>query len=185
MSVSLSTKEKGSVFIELVLHFILFKELDTAPLPKVARLLDCPLQSSWIWCDPSMYQCTAYYVWSVQSVSLRFLVPFKYFKTCFTFSQSSSSGDCTLVVRKDTAVWISQCAQFAAKSSWYTVWWKASAISSSSLRPSSLTLKRWSPAGVADFPIIFSGNSLIILEMYRFMLICTSFFDEKLKIIPR
>ncbi len=129
MSVSMSAKQISSVSVELVLHFILFEELDTAPLPKVARLLVCPLQSSWIWCDPSMYQCTAYYVWSVQSVSLRFLVPFKYFKTCFTFSQSSSSGDCTLVVRKDTAVWISQCAQFAAKSSWYAVWWKVSAIS--------------------------------------------------------
>ncbi len=39
MSVSLSAKEISSVSIELVLHFILFKELDTAPLPKVARLL--------------------------------------------------------------------------------------------------------------------------------------------------
>jgi hypothetical protein len=38
--------------------------------------------------------------------------------------------------------------------------------------------------GVAGFPIISSGNSLIILEKYRFMLICTSFFDEKSKFIP-
>ncbi len=129
MSVSMSAKEISSVSIELVLHFILFEELDTAPLSKVARLLVCPLQFSLIWCDPSMYQCTAYFVWSVWNVSLRFLVPFKYFKILFSFSQSSSSGDCTLVVRKDTAVWISQCAWFAAKSSWYTVWWKVSAIS--------------------------------------------------------
>jgi hypothetical protein len=112
MSVSMSTKEISSVSVELVLHFILFKELETAPLSKVARLLVCPLQSSWIWCDLSTYQCTAYFVWSAQSVSLRFLVPFKYFKILFSFSQSSSSGDCTLVVRKDTAVWISRCAQF-------------------------------------------------------------------------
>ncbi len=121
MSVSMSAKEISSVSVELVLHFTLFEELDTAPLPKVARLLVCPLQSSWIWCDPSAYQWTAYFVWSAWSVSLRFLVPFKY--------QSSSSGDCTLVVRKDIAVWIFRCPQFAAKSSWYTVWWKVSAIS--------------------------------------------------------
>ncbi len=129
ISVSMSAKEISSVSIELVLHFILFEELDTASLPKVARLLVCPLQSSWIWCNLSMYQCRAYFVWYAQSVSLRFLVPFKHFKICFSISQSSSSGDCTLVVRKDTAVWISQCAQFPAKSSWYAVWWKASAIS--------------------------------------------------------
>ncbi len=129
MSVSMSTKEISSVSVELVLHFNLFKELDIAPLPKVARLLVCSLQSSWIWCDPPTYQCTAYFVWSAQSISLRFLVPFKYFKICFSFSQSSLSGDCTLVVRKDTAVWISRCTQLAAKSSWYAVWWKASAIS--------------------------------------------------------
>ncbi len=129
MSVSMSAKEISSVSIELVLHFILFKKLDTAPLPKVARPLVCPLQSSWIWCDPSTYQCTAYVAWSAWSVSLRFLVPFKHFKILFSFSQSSSSGDYTLVVRKDTAVWISWCTQFAVKSSWYTVWWKVSAIS--------------------------------------------------------
>ncbi len=35
---------------------------------------------------------------------MRFLVPFKYFKILFSFSQSSSSCDCTLVVRKDTAL---------------------------------------------------------------------------------
>ncbi len=129
MSVSMSAEEISFVSVELVLHCILFKELDTAPLPKVARLLVCPLRSSWIWYDPSMYQCIANFVWSARSISLRFLVPFKYFKILFSFSQSSSSGGCTLVVRKDTPVWISQCTWFAAKSSWYAVWWKVSATS--------------------------------------------------------
>ena len=38
MSVRLYTNKISSFFFYLVLHFILFYELDTAPLPKVARL---------------------------------------------------------------------------------------------------------------------------------------------------
>jgi hypothetical protein len=39
MSVTMSVKEISSVFVELVLHFILFEELDIAPLPKVMSCL--------------------------------------------------------------------------------------------------------------------------------------------------
>ncbi len=142
-SLSLSWRVIISVLVKLfVLHFCLFKELATASAPKVTRLPVCPRQSPCTWCDPSMYQCIAKFIASVLSISLRYLVTFRYFRTLLSFPQSSSSGAYTHVVRNDTAVWMFWQALFAANSSWYTVWWNISACSSFSFFASSLTLKR-------------------------------------------
>ncbi len=142
-SLSLSWRAIISVLVELfVMHFYLFEELATAPAPKVTRLPVCPQQSSCTWCDPSIYQCIVKFIVSVLIVSLRYLVPFRYFRTLLSFPQSSSSGACTCVVRNNTTVWMSQQALFAANSSWYTVWWIISAYSLFSVFPSSLTLRK-------------------------------------------
>jgi hypothetical protein len=105
MSASLSANKISPVSVELfVLHFIMLDELETVPCPKVTRLPVWPRQSSRIWCDPSIYQCTANLSCSAHSVSYKYLVPFRYFNTRFNFPQSSASGACTRVVRKETAV---------------------------------------------------------------------------------
>ena len=142
-----------------VLHFIMLNELIAAPFPIVIRHPICPLQSSWIWCNPSMYQWTVKFIVSALSISFRYRIPLMYFSTLTSSSQSSLSGAFTRVVRKDTAVWMMRLILLAVRRSWYTVWRKASTSSSFSFLLSSRTLKRWSLAGIAHVPVISLGNS--------------------------
>jgi hypothetical protein len=153
-----------SISVELrVLHFIMSGELIAAPFPIVIRHPTYRLQSSLIWCNPPTYQCTVKFISSALRISFIYRVPFMYFNcsTRTSFPQSSSSGAFTQVVRNDTAIWMSHLTLSAAKSSWYTVWWKASDSSSFSFLPSLRTLKRWSLAGVVHIPVISLGNSFM------------------------
>ena len=55
---------------------------------------------------------------STQSVSFVCLVPFRYFNTLFNFSQSSSSGCFTHIVRNTMAAYMSRRTRAAKNSSW-------------------------------------------------------------------
>jgi hypothetical protein len=162
---SLSWRAINSVLVDfLVLHFILLEELITAPLPRVIRHPICPLQSSWTWCNASMYQCTAKLIASALKINFRCLVPLRYQSTCISLAQTSSSGSCTCVVKNNTAVWMLRCALLAANKSWYVMWWNASTSFSFSFFPFSQILYKWSAAGVAHIPEISCGNSFTFVK---------------------
>ena len=175
MSLSLSWRAVISVSVELfVLHFCLFEELETVPAPKATKLPVCPRQSSCIWWDPSMYQWIAKFIVSALKTNLRYRAPLRYFKTLLSFPQSSSSGACTHVVKNVLFEYLDELCSVCCKQQLIYCMVECIRLFFAQFLPSSLTLKRWSAAGVADTPVISSRKSDIMFDRYLHMLICTS-----------
>ncbi len=159
---SLSWRAINSVLVELlVLHFILIEELTTAPLPRVIRsnlsptiFLDLVQGMNVPMYSKDNYICLKVYFWC--------LVPLRYLSTLISLAQSPSLGSCTLVVRNDTAIWMSRRALLAANNIWYVVRWNALASSLLSFFPFSWILYKWSAALVLrTFP-----KSLVGIPFY-------------------
>lgn len=91
----------SSASVELVILSFCFLE-------KLIGIPD-PLQSSCTTYDVSIHH-VAMVIDSAESIRGIFIVPFRYCRTLFSFPQSSLSEARTLVVKNDTAVWISQWA---------------------------------------------------------------------------
>ena len=146
----------------------------------------CPLQSQWVLCDPSMNHLMTP-MDSIVRVGFSLLVPFRYFNALLSFPKSSSSGFLTLVVKKDTAVWMSLLAHELMNSNWEVVWWNAISFSSGRYFASSvsITLNRWSAAGVASFPVINYRNSSMMLYRYLNIDISRLLLSMNSKSIPR
>jgi hypothetical protein len=89
-----------------------------------------------------------------------FGLPLRYPSSRFTLPQSSSSGHLTQVVRNAVAGWMLCLAPALRKRSWAEAWWNALACSSSSgfAKDLSLTVKRWSMAGLVLMATISSGQ---------------------------
>ena len=98
---------------------------------------------------------------SIVRVSFSLLVPFRYLNAFLSFLQLSSSGFLTLVVKTDTAVWMSLLSRELRNSNWLVVWWNAIAFYSGRYFAfsESLMLNRWSVAGVAAFPWSIMGTN--------------------------
>ncbi len=159
ISLVLSNRPTISVSVEFfVFNFCLVEELDTAPRPRVKMAPVCPWQLPCDWCEASTYHQMIERD-SAKRVSLREQVLWRYVKTHLSFPQSSSSGCFTLVVRKETGVWISWSTRDRNRSL-AVVWWKFHAWSLGSWQASvkGRTAKRWSAAGVEVTPVIFSGK---------------------------
>ncbi len=134
----------SSASVELLVFILTFlKLLDTDPFPIENNAPPCPLQSQCTLWDPPTYHFRIPR-FLMLNLNFKYLVPFRYFSTCFNLPQSSLSGFFTLVVRNATAVCISCLAHVDINSSCATRRWKARVCSSSSTHtsPSSLTLNK-------------------------------------------
>lgn len=112
-----------------VLSFCFHEKLIAIPLPKLTMAPDCPLQSSCTAYEASTHHFGSVIV-SADNTNGICIVPLRYCSTRFSFPQSSSSGDFTLVVRKAVGVWISHRARPCTNTSLAVVRWKLAACSS-------------------------------------------------------
>jgi hypothetical protein len=113
--------------LELIL--CLFEKLMAAPLPSDIIALVWPRQSSWMAWEASTHHLRHVRV-SADRLSFMWRVSRRYWRMHLSLPQSSLSGRFTHVVRKETAVWISQQVCLQRNRSWATVWWKACACAS-------------------------------------------------------
>ena len=107
--------------VELPTFSLCLREIFTiAPLPMDIIAPVCPFESQWTPYEPSTHHIKLVKFSALKCLFV-YLVDFRYLMQCLSFFQSSISGFLTLVVKNDTAVWISGLALRHRNSNWAVV----------------------------------------------------------------
>ena len=145
----MSSMPTNSLSVKLfVFNFCLVDTEIGKPLPIVNPPPVCPRMFGWTANDASTYHMS---IPSLSAPSMRglSLSPLRYSTKWLSFSQSSMSGDLTLMVRNAMARLISGLALLVTYNAFVPIVWKAAAASLDNYLQSSLTTKRLSGAVLA------------------------------------